>query len=62
MPNPFLGINVGSAPSSITDAHGDSSVYPTCPWHVAGILIAALAIIVLMKMAGFRAMVGIGRG
>jgi len=62
MANPFLGENVGSAPSSVTDVHGDSTVYSSCPWNVAGIVLAALVLIVLMKVAGFRAMVGIGRG
>ena len=62
MANPFLGENVGSAPKSMTDAYGDSSYFGTCSWNVAGIVLAALVIIVLMKVAGFRAMVGIGRG
>jgi len=62
MANPFLGGNVQSAPSSMTDAYGDNTVYDGCPWTVAGLLATALIIIVLMKVAGFRAMVGIGRG
>ena len=62
MANPFLGGNVQSAPSSITDVHGDTTVYDTCAWNVAGLLLVALLVIVALKLSGFRAMVGIGRG
>jgi hypothetical protein len=61
MANPFLGTMPINTPSQITDPIGDGFLTMT-PYHVAVLLFLALVLITAMKLAGFRAMVGIGRG
>ena len=62
MANPFLGnINL-STPDHISDSYGDDTWYDSSPYHVAALLLVALLILTVMKVSGFRAMVGIGRG
>ena len=61
MANPFLGEQSLHTPSHINDPVGDDSWIPSTPYHIAGLLVFALVILVLLKQSGFRAMVGIGR-
>lgn len=44
-----------------TDHYGDHYA-PNCNVHVAGMILLAGAFIVALKVSGFRAMVGVGRG
>jgi hypothetical protein len=64
MSNPFLGYNTMHSPSAVTDHYGDDEGgwYSGTPWHLAGLMLAAVIVITAMHMAGFRAMVGVGRG
>lgn len=64
MPNPFLSgdSGLGGIPDHIEDTYGDSTWYDSSPYHVAAMLLFALMILTIMKVSGFRAMVGIGRG
>lgn len=62
MANPFLGESNFSTPSAVNDHRGDEMFFPTTAFHVAGLLLIALLIVTVMKVSGFRAMVGLGRG
>lgn len=62
MANPYLGYTNLASPNAVTDHVGDETYYPTTYWHVVGMLVMALLILTALKVSGFRAMVGIGRG
>lgn len=64
MANPYLttgDVDIHAGYSDPDDDVAGAGAYVNCSRHVAGLVLAAVAVLVVMHMYGFRATVGIGR-
>ena len=62
MANPYVGYDDSRGyEGAMTDHYGDS-YYKDCVPSVAGLLLGSVLFLTFLKMTGFRAMIGIGRG